>query len=60
MDTLTTLLNNLVTERNRAAEIPGSREMALAITKLDESIMWASAAQTIHQINADVSNPPEV
>lgn len=59
-DQLEALLNNLVTERNRAAEnIDASREMALCLTKLDEAIMWASAAKTIIQINAEVANPPQ-
>jgi len=55
---LDTLLNNLVNERNRADSLTGSREMALAITKIDEAIMWASAAKTIIQLNNEVSNPP--
>lgn len=58
MDELDTLLNNLVTERNRADALTGSREMALTITKIDEAIMWASAAKTIIQLNNEVSNQP--
>lgn len=55
---LDTLLNNMVEERNRAASLPESREMSLALIKLDEAIMWASAAKTIIQINADMAKQP--
>lgn len=58
-DQLDALLNNLVTERNRAADLPDSRELSLTLIKLDEAIMWASAAKTIIQINNEVSNPPQ-
>lgn len=58
-DQLDTLLNNLVQERNRAAELPSSREVSITLTKIDEAIMWASAAKTIIQINAEVANAPQ-
>lgn len=55
MDSLDKLLNNLVEQREIAASVTPSREMALAVTKIDEAIMWASAAKTLEQISQDAA-----
>lgn len=49
------LLNKLVEQRELAASLPPSREMTLCVTKLDEAIMWGSAAKTLEQISKDMA-----